>query len=467
MTNSIAEEFSFSGSQRSFGFNPEPTNAMNPSVLPFKLSGSSATYSSTESDVGEETQSYLSNPLPEYDYKETKYNLPTSLGNDFSEGYHNNNDEEEYSKNLDQDYEAENKAEDREEDYNKPQNPIATSVGKKGDNLINEIGRRVLLNILEKQKQKNDYEQFNGKGVPDLLGAASMDSKEIASPIIGGDSNSVLSPKETSSVASPEQDSLLQNRNIELQKELSLKQAAQAIVPGSSNVAKAIADLGAKALGNTKLITQSAQTPIENELNANFDAPASPGLPVGNKVDVTGKINNVIDSKSFQPTTKVTTITTAATTPTKAMSTTSKILSSVGRTISTDNTASSNDDVVMLKISGQGKPVSFKADASTDGSIVLKIPKKYSEKIIETNEKTTMAKSNNANSKSVAANTHPGDLSGDASALLAGNTQLQDAPQSGSFVISGKKNPLKDIQVNKNQSFILGVYILLFICFWE
>ena len=426
------------GSLRSLG-SFEPTTAMNPSVLPFKLGNSqSETFSNTESDLGEENPSYTSNPLPEYDYKELKYNLPTTTENEY------NDETEDYSKSLGQDFDGgfESRAGDGEGEQ--ASEGVGSLVGKKGVSLINEIGRRVLMNILQKQNIENRGEQ-NAKNIPELLEAPSVNSVDTNS-FNSETKESHPSHNEGSVLSSLEQNNMhaapSQNFN-NLQNLMSSNQAMHSInsSPSNQDIAKVISELGMKALSKTKLaVSQEPQSPVENVLNSKVPGDIS-SMSVSD-VTVGGKVNNVIDSTK-QSSAQVTTKPTLRATADAERRADSKVNSDVAN--------SSKEDVVILKISGQGKPISFRADTSIDGSLVLKIPKQYSEKIIQSDDiqgPATVTKSDGAGA-------HPGDVSQDVSALLAGknprNGLFGETTQISDWEISGKKNEgNKDFQENSS-----------------
>lgn len=440
---------------------------MNPSILPFDLGGTK-TYSNTESNVGEENKAYSSDPMPEYNYKELKYNLPTTYSRDYhgSDDYHDNdfhgngqhNDDfydKDYHSNGDHsddyrtnsyhsdDYHS-NGYHNNEEDYTKAfDNDFGTAidsttqddakiagigsiVGKKGENLINEIGRKVLWNILQKQNAEKT-EHLNGREVPELLGAAYENPLESKTPYVGEMTDSLPTHKGTVMQNDENTSSNPPNNLDGLAKLLtSSKQlSSQSATSNTANekIAQVLEHFG---LANTR-VTQEAQQPVENDLN-----PKNDDQSTSRNVDIGGKMNDVIGVAKVTPPI----ITTPTSKATSAFTTTSTAVQRKINSNQVQTEPSADNDDVILKISGQGKPVSFKADTSSDGSLLLKIPKKFSEDIIKPNSnQATENKSAGDNSK---------DLSPEVIKLLAGklgkNLLLGDQPQISDWEISGKQD---------------------------
>jgi len=470
---------SLSGSQRSVN-PPQPTQAMNPSVSSFNLGGRKA-IANTVSDLGEESPAYKSDPMPEYNYKELKYNLPTTYdggyhddnyhdddilgnshhdddyddkdnsderngngysddknysngdhGDERSNGYHSNDshsngghdNEEDYNKSFDSSYGL---LPDRSSYQDDTSNAETGSMLSRngGESLINEIGRKVLWNIL--QRQQND-ENLNGKEIPELLG-------------YDDDSKTSYDGEMTDSLPS-HKGKIMNNRenNLPLNQQNTLNNLAKLLAtsrqPSSANqkISKILEHFG---LTDTQ-VTQEPQLPLANDLNSK---PSGDQTTPSRNIDIGGKLNDVIDvakvTPSFItiPTSKSTSGVTMTTLTTKASK--------------KENDVTSDSDDVILKISGQGKPVSIKADTSSDGSLLLEIPKKFSQDIIKSNGNQATDNNNSADKST--------GLSSDVITLLAGKmgkgSLLDDQPQISDWEVLGKQNKgskKKQVSINSH-----------------
>lgn len=333
------------GSQRSLDASQPTLAAANPSPLAFNLAGKRV-YQNTPSNIGQANAKYNSDPMPEYSYKETKYNLPTTSDSRFDDDYrdkdfhddsfHGNSfhdDDYEYSKVVDagNDFDA--------DAFNPDESKvdgIGSVVGKKGQSLINEIGRKVLLKILQNQNDGNAVK------------------------------NNPSSVSETSDAGE-------QNDQVNLDKIVALLTTPKK-ASADEKIAQMIDHLGltntrkTQDAENTARVTQETRLPVATDLNPpRFSSEQDDS----NQLTISGKLNNVIEVAKVTPTSKTVTMTTPGEPSEQDMN------------MQNDQPISDGD--VILKISGRGKPVSFKADTSTDGSLVLKIPKKYSEDLIKPN----------------------------------------------------------------------------------
>lgn len=447
-----------SGSQRSV----KPTNpilAINPSVLPFDLGGKKAV-SNTESDLGEESPAYKSDPMPEYNYKELKYDLPTTYDGGYrSDNYH---DEDLLSNNFhDEDYEDKAHSDERngyrddgdhgdersnsyhnnvshskgdhsnEEDYNKdfddhyglvPDSSyqddtrnagIDSMLGKKGEGLINEIGRKVLWNILQKQQNIQNY---NGKAIPELLVAA-YDTPD--------DRKTSLDGEMTDSLPS-QQGQVIDNRQNTLNNLAKLVTSSNEPSSTNQKISQILEHFG---LTGTQ-VTQEPQLPIANDLNSKLSGDQTTS---SRNIDIGNKLNDVIGVAKVTP--SIITIPTSKSTSGVTMTTSTAVQRKINSK-QTENDQSSDSDDVILKISDKGKPVSIRADTSSDGSLLLKIPKTFSEDIIKSN-------GNQATDNNHRADKSTG-LNPDVITLLAGklgkSSLVGDQPEISDWEILGKQN---------------------------
>ncbi|EDO35287.1 predicted protein [Nematostella vectensis] len=381
------------------------TRTYQDSELPFKVNDEKA-YKSNE-NTGEQTDRYLNDPLPEYHYKETTYDVPSESENTVgyvNHGYGRAGDKE---PDLVKQYNSEYGEESVD-----PEGLADSLQDKKAaeDRLVNELGRKVLWNILS-QKHAEETEVGGSKTQNGVLNEGENASNEAAPTV-----------QNNGPVTTTQGD-------------------------GLTHFAASIARLTGKDDSNAEFkpqVSQDAQILLDTKLNdESKEAPT-------NKPDtaVIGKLNNKLQEavKLLVPTLKVSGILNpprpsekvrivvpgAAIADSKAA-----ISQNVNK-----NEDKDKDDTVTLKISGKGKPVSFNADASKDGSILLKIPKKFSEDLIEdveSKKKKAESKKQMPRPKEEEEDEDDAD-SRDLKGKHLPRLSSGNSPTISSWVISGKKN---------------------------
>ena len=302
-------------------------------------------------NVGKLTDMYKDNPLPEYSYKESDYDKVSD--------YHSSdgNNPFEMPKNYYQDLDTQDK--ELFQGFNnyaeEPQH-----LSSDNSDLFSTIGKKVVLDLLkhrndsENQSEENLKQEFFNKLIE---GNPGQNNKAI---------NTLLADKMTTTISpfKTRETPMMSTR-------LNSIDAHVPTVPsqGRSLTSGKISSKDALGLGAEK-VTQALSLPQGLNLHIQGDAfqgdplalsrlnkAQSPNVPESREVERQSSMNNLINTQS-----PIAPETLGVDKPWQ------------NNLVQSKDEDSQKENFVTLKISGAGKPVSFKAGTSDDGSLVLKIP---------------------------------------------------------------------------------------------
>ena len=279
-------------------------------------------------NVGKLTDIYKDNPLPEYSYKESGYDKVSD--------YHSNDESNpfEMPKNYYQDLDTQDK-ELFQGFSNFPEEP--QHISSDNSDLFSTIGKKVVLDLLkhgndsEHQSEENLKQEFLKKLMDGNPGQNNMGI------------NTLLADKMTTTVPpfKTQQTPIMATKPIAIDAHVpTVPSQGRSLTSGKISSKDALglgADQVAKALGLPQGLDLHIQGPVSQGdplTPFRLIKAQSPNVPESLGVD-RPLLNNLIQSKDGD---------------------------------------SQKEKFVTLKISGAGKPVSFKAGTSNDGSLVLKIP---------------------------------------------------------------------------------------------
>lgn len=301
-------------------------------------------------NVGKLTDMYKDNPLPEYSYKESGYDKVSD--------YHSNegNNPFEMPKNYYQDLDTQDK-ELFQGFNNYPEE--AQHISSDNSDLFSTIGKKVVLDLL---KHRNDSEHQSEENL----------KQEFLKKLMEGNPgqnnmgiNTLLADKMTTTI-SP-------FKTQETPMMATQPNAIDAHVPtvpsqGRSLTSGKISSKDALGLG-AEQVTQALSLP--QGLNLHIQGHAFQGDPLTPSRLIKAQSPNVPESLGVDGPSLNNLIKTQSPIVPESLGVDRPSLNNL---IQSKDEDSQKENFVTLKISGAGKPVSFKAGTSNDGSLVLKIP---------------------------------------------------------------------------------------------
>lgn len=270
---------------------------------------------------------YKDNPLPEYSYKESEY--------DKMPDYHSNvgSNPFEMPKNYYQELDTQDK--DLFEGFNNEQGELHHSPPDNSD-LFSRIGKKVVLDLL---KHRNDSEHQSDENLKQdflkkVMGGNSEQNNMAINSLLANKLTTTLSPYQThETTLMAAKPNALNNYHF----------------PTLSSQAKVLTS--GKISSKDVLVNEQVSQPpkLSNGVNLHIQGHLFEGGPLAPSRMINDQSSNV---PKYPDANKP----------------------SFSNAMQSKEADSPKDNYVTLKISGAGKPVSFKAGTSNDGSLVLKIP---------------------------------------------------------------------------------------------
>ena len=302
-------------------------------------------------NVGKLTDMYKDNPLPEYSYKESGYDKVSD--------YHSNdgNNPFEMPKNYYQDLDTQDK-ELFQGFNNYPEE--GRHISSDNSDLFSTIGKKVVLDML---KQRNDSEHQSEENL----------KQEFFKKLIEGNPgqnnmgiNTWLADKMTTTTSpfkTQETPMMAIKPNVFDTHVPTVPSQGRSLTSGKISSKDALG-LGAEQVTQAVTLPQGVDLHIQGHAfqgdqltPSRLIKAQSPNVPESPGVDRPSSLNNLIKTQSSI-----------------APESLGVDKQSLNNLIQSKDDDSQKENFVTLKISGAGKPVSFKAGTSNDGSLVLKIP---------------------------------------------------------------------------------------------